>query len=404
MPTPVTLLRICTLAVWTGGVPMQGQAGQDDLAAHFGIAAEPVAFASLPGWAADDHEAAFKVFLRSCARDDRREMSGFRKRLRDELRKHCRAARSRKGPARRFFEDNFRPVRLAGGFFTGYFEPELAASRSRKPPFVHPLYRRPGDLVEVMDFGAPEGWDETLTFGRIEDGKLVPYHDRAEIDAGALSGRGLEIAWLDSPVDLLFTHVQGSARLKLADGSVLRVAYDGKSGHPYTPVGRVLVENGEMTAEELDADSLRRWLETHPKLAPSIIRRNRSYIFFREVVGLPADAGPIGAADVPLTAGRSLAVDKTLHVYGSPVWLDGRFPGETAGDEAPFRRLMVAQDTGSAIVGAARGDIFFGSGPQAGRRAGRMKHAGHFYLLVPRDLLGQDTETDSRKPETGAER
>jgi membrane-bound lytic murein transglycosylase A len=261
--------------------------------------------------------------------------------------------------ARAFFETEFRAflVRPAtgAGFFTGYYEPEVIGSRMRTDRFTVPLYRPPDDLVE----GAP-------------------YHDRQAIESGALKGRGLEIVWLESAIDAFFIHVQGSARVQLADGGLLRLSYAGKSGHAYTPIGRVLRARGALAAGGVTMASIRAWLAAHPDEANEVMWSNRSFIFFRETDGIGPEDGPLAAAGVPLTAGRSLAVDRTLHTFHSPVFVETALP-----DGAAFRRLMVAQDTGSAIVGPARGDIYFGTGDAAGAIAGAMQAEGRFYLLAP---------------------
>jgi membrane-bound lytic murein transglycosylase A len=207
----------------------------------------------------------------------------------------------------------------------------------------------------------------------------VPYHDRAEIEAGALSGRGLELVYLADPVDAFFIHIQGAARIELAEGGTIRVTYAAKSGHPYTPIGRVLIEMGEIEKGKATMPAIRAWLAGNPERAGAIMARNRSFIFFREAAVEDPRLGPVAAAKVPLTPGRSLAVDRLLHSFHAPVFVDTRLP-----NGQDFRRLLVAQDTGSAIVGPARGDIFFGSGDDAGVLAGAMAAAGRFFLLAPR--------------------
>jgi membrane-bound lytic murein transglycosylase A len=327
---------------------------------------EPVSFSELPGWRQDDHAAAFSAFLRSAqaisaGAPKSRAVPGDALMLPAE-RALGSGARSRDG-ARAFFETEFRAFRIrpasGGGFFTGYYEPEVIGSRVRTGNFTVPLYRRPDDLVD----GAP-------------------YHDRQAIESGALAGRGLEIAWLESPVDAFFIHVQGSARVGLTDGSLLRLSYAGKSGHAYTPIGRMLRERGALPAGGVTVASIRAWLAAHPDEAPATMWNNRSFIFFRETEGVRPEDGPIAAAGVPLTTGRSLAVDRAFHTFHSPVFVEATLPGGSA-----FRRLTIAQDTGSAIVGPARGDIFFGTGDQAGAVAGAMQAEGRFYLLAPAGVL-----------------
>jgi membrane-bound lytic murein transglycosylase A len=285
--------------------------------------------------------------------------------------------------ARGFFETYFRPHRIsAEGFVTAYYEPEVAASRLPAIGFPVPLYRRPGDLVEVAEASRPDNWNPEVRFARYGDAGLEPYFDRAAIEEGALRGRGLELAWLADPVDAFFIHVQGSARLKLVEGGTLRVGFDGKSGHAYTSLGHLAVERGLLTRDAAHKAGLEAWLKARPEEARSLMRENRSFIFFRETS--PADGeGPIGAAGVPLAAGRSLAVDRHTMTFHTPVWVEARELADPDRGHQPFQRLMVAQDTGSAIVGPARGDLFFGSGEEAGSKAGRVRHAATMIILVP---------------------
>jgi membrane-bound lytic murein transglycosylase A len=283
------------------------------------------------------------------------------------------------------------------GLFTGYYEPELRGSRRRHGPYQTPLYREPGDLIQV-DLGAfREDLEGRRIAGRIVGGRLEPYHDRRSIDRGALAGRDLELVWVDDPVDAFFLQVQGSGRIVLEDGTVLRVGYDAQNGHPYTAIGRELVERGEMPLEEVSLQSIRRWLEAHPEEAPDLMATNASYVFFRMLGG----AGPLGSLGVPLTPGRSVAVDPRFLPLGAPVWLAGSMPAlpdEVASGPSteptepigslPLRRLLVAQDTGGAIRGPVRGDVFWGAGERAEAVAGRMKHPGRLWLLLPTDPTG----------------
>jgi membrane-bound lytic murein transglycosylase A len=191
------------------------------------------------------------------------------------------------------------------------------------------------------------------------------------------------VLYLREPDEAFIIHVQGSARIRLTDGTVMRVAYAGRNGHPYTSIGRILVERGEIPLAEMSLERLMAWLRDHPGPARDLMRMNRSYIFFREATELAPEDGPIGGAGVPLTPGRSLAVDRALWSYGLPVWLEGELPLSLDRTE-PLGRLMIAQDTGSAIVGPARGDFFFGSGPEAGTRAGLLRHPVRFVVLRPK--------------------
>jgi membrane-bound lytic murein transglycosylase A len=285
---------------------------------------------------------------------------------------------------RQFFEASFLPLAVAGpdgpdGLFTGYYEPELVGSRRHSGKFATPLYRRPGDLVTVDlgDFRA-DLKGEALA-GRVIDGRLKPYFTRGEIDAGALAGRDRELLWLADPTDAFFLSVQGSGRVRLAEGGTTRVGFAGSNGHPFTAIGRRLVERGELARENVSMQAVRDWLRAHPSEAGALMAENARYIFFREVEG----DGPIGTQGVALTPGRSLAVDAALLPLGVPLWLDTTWPAGTPAAGQPLRRLMVAQDTGSAIKGAVRGDVFWGTGEAALAIAGPMKQRGRYFLLLP---------------------
>ena len=211
---------------------------------------------------------------------------------------------------------------------------------------------------------------------------LVPYPTRTEIEAGALAGQGLDVVWLADPVEVFFAQVQGSARIRLPDGRRLGLAYDGKNGHPYTSIGRVLIDRGAMTVDEMSMAALGRFLRADPERGREVMQHNASYVFFRAMAGDEEQVAQ-GALGVPLTTGRSLAVDTAFHRLGSPIFVDA--PAlRHGGQRRPFRRLMVAQDVGSAIRGAERGDIYFGSGDIAAARAGITKPPGRFFVLLPR--------------------
>jgi membrane-bound lytic murein transglycosylase A len=313
----------------------------------------------------------------------------------DALQRVCRRATtfaaSDNEKARGFFEVNFRPVRAAtlgesAGFLTGYYEPIVEGSRTWSEEFQIPLYRKPSNLIpggrRLLSDGFPNKGPVGRKFGRR---KMVPYYDRAEIEEGVLTGRNLEICWLKDPTDLLFIQIQGSARVRLPDGSLVRVNYDAHNGHPYTPVGRFLIERGAVPREEMSMDRIRQWMAENPDDAKEVRRKNRSYVFFRET-NLSADEEPKGAQGVSLTPGRSIAVDRALHIYGTPFFIEAELPIESGQPTTKFRRLMVGQDTGSAIVGPARADLYFGAGHHAGQIAGRIRHPGRFAMLLPREL------------------
>ena len=354
---------------------------------------QKVSFADLPGWAGDDLGAAFSAFSRTAREaSHRRYRSGELGLSFDALADSLEPAASGQAhDARAFFEEHFVPCRIdpgpaSRGFVTGYYEPIVAARRQPDPEFSVPIYARPDDLVKVDEARHPAGLDPAFAFGRGTPGGITEYFDRAAIEGGALGARARPLAWLADRVDAFFVHVQGAARLVLSDGSIRRVTYAAKSGHPFTGPGRVLAEMGEIAREEVTMQSIRAWLAENPGRVDEILHRNRSYIFFREADVADAALGPVAAAKVPLTAGRSLAVDRLLHTFATPFFIDA--PSLTAFGGAPFRRLMIAQDTGSAIVGPARGDLFAGSGDAAGDIAGVVRHPARFFALVPRALAG----------------
>ncbi len=332
--------------------------------ASAGPVLHPLIFEALAGWKTDDHAAAFAPFRLSCGALHFRPPPVAPALPADaSLDAACAAAlalpeKPSGTAARAFFEAWFTPVLVdSDARFTGYYEPEVSGSLTATKKFTAPLLAWPA--------------------GPLPD----PFPDRAAIEAGFFAGRGMELVWLD-PVDAFFVHIQGSARIRLNDGQAVRVGFAGRNGYPFTPIARALVERGMMSRERASMQSIRAWLADNPKDAPGLMRENRSYIFFRLDEGRPDSDGPIGAQSVPVTAGRSIAVDDTLWPYGLPVWIDVRLPGPKG--TAPYRRLMIAQDTGAAIRGAGRADIFVGTGWEAGQIAGRIRNRGHFIALVPR--------------------
>jgi len=357
----------------------------------------PAGFEDCPGWVRDDHAAAFAAFRRSAIHAEHESYkSGSLGITFEALQPAFAAARRLDNPgndaARAFFQAHFVPCHIRSdtetGFVTGFYEPEIAASRVADARFRVPFLRKPDDLEKITDENRPAGFDPSFAFARrTAQGTaqgLAEYDDRRAIEQGSLAGRGLEIAWVEDRIDAFFAHVQGAVRLKFADGGTMRLTYAAKSGHPFTAIGRILVETGEISAAEISMQSIRRWLRDHPGEADELMWRNRSYIFFREAPVRDPAAGPVAAAKVPLTAGRSMAVDRLLHTFGTPFYVHA--PALSAFDGAPFARLMIAQDTGSAIIGPARGDLFAGSGDEAGEIAGGIRHAADFYALVPRAL------------------
>ncbi|MDJ0628511.1 MAG: MltA domain-containing protein [Rhodobacter sp.] len=306
---------------------------------------EVVSFADLKGWEYDDHDAALQVFKETC-----RDMKD------PDWASLCALATNQKN-ARTFFELFFRPVLItdgSAGLFTGYFEPELNGSRTRTGKYRYPLYRKP-----------PE----------VQNGRT--WFTRAEIEEnGILDGRGLEIAWIDDPVDVFFLQIQGSGRVRFPDGTGLRVGYGGKNGHDYKSIGQEMVRRGIYQAHQVSAQVIRNWVRRNPVEGAALLRHNPSYVFFREVPRVPAHKGPLGAMNRSITAMRSIAVDPKYVPLGAPVWIE-------KGGRNTLRRLMIAQDTGSAIKGTQRADIFFGTGDEAGRKAGRVRDPGRMIVLMP---------------------
>ena len=345
-------------------------------------------FLDLPAWSRDRHGEALHAFQKSCPILVSRAAPVIRDVFETppDWRRVC-AEAGQTDPddqiaSRLFFETWFRPylvtVRSAqDGLFTGYFEAELQGARTQDETFKYPLYGIPSDLISV-DLGCFDGrLRGRSVIGRVEGGRLLPYYRRADIERGSIGRRAKVLAWVDDRIDAFLLHVQGSGRILLPNGDVLRIGYAGNNGHGYVSIGRVLIKKGELSAGQAGWTQIRRWIEMNPQKTDALLAENPRYIFFREILG----DGPIGAQGVALTPRRSLAVDRRYIPLGAPLWLDTVWPG---GGNRPLRRLMVAQDTGSAIKGPIRGDFFWGYGQDALVEAGRMKSRGNYYLLLPK--------------------
>ncbi len=320
--------------------------------------AQVLDFEQLDGWHDDTHAEALVAFLRTCDLIDA-----------PDWRPICALAADTPQDdtsARSFFELLFKPVIIGTppALFTGYFEPELDGSPTRSGRFQYPIYRRPPEMAEGTQ-----------------------YHSRATIDGGILAGRGLELAWLDDPIDVYFLQVQGSGRIRMTDGSIVRVGYAGANGQPYRSIGQEMVRRGSHTMDQVSAQEIRAWVRNNPAAGRDLMNTNPSFVFFRKIGTLKADDGPIGAMGRSITTLRSVAIDPKFTPLGAPVWVekDGR---------RPMRRLMVAQDTGGAIKGLQRADIFYGTGDGAGDAAGTVKDGGRMILLLPIDrayaMLSED--------------
>ena len=349
-------------------------------------------FDRVPGWKGDNLSQALAVFLRSCEKiktlppDRRLGAKSVMGRISDWLPICASAALIRPGnetEARYFFESRFTPhlalnnIR-ARGLFTGYYEPELRGAWKPDTTYRYPIYARPKDLVSIDLGDFQDEFKGRQLAGQLKGNKFKPYPTRADIESGVLKGQQLELLWVDSAIDAFFLHVQGSGRVVFKDGSMIRVGYAGRNGRRYTPIGRVLTAKGIIPQKKVSLQSIRQWLAANPIAGRQLMEKNKSYIFFRLMEG----DGPIGAQGVALTAGRSLAVDRKYIPLGVPVWLNTSQPGKS---KKPLRRLVLAQDTGSAIQGPVRGDLFFGFGNDAGLDAGRMREIGTYYLLLPRN-------------------
>ena len=342
-------------------------------------------WAQLPGWSSDTHDEAWSAFLRSCGALKRQAL----------WQAVC-AAAERQAPegARGFFETRFVPWRRVdgagganpgpvAGLITGYYEPLLTGSRTRRAPFNYPVYGVPDDLLTI-DLGElrPDLKGQRLR-GRVDNRRVLPYYSRAEIEAGRAQTGGRELLYVDDAIDLFFLMVQGSGRVRLDDGQTVRLNYADQNGHPYRSIGRLLVDRGDLRLDQASMQGIKAWARANPAKLADLLNANPSYVFFRETgvygAGGAEPPGPVGALGVPLTSARSLAVDPAFVPLGAPVWLATTWPNSTRALE----RLMLAQDTGGAIRGANRGDFFWGFGDEAAREAGRMRQSGEIWLLWP---------------------
>lgn len=357
---------------------------------------ESVDFAALAGFSRDDCAPAYATFLAS-ARAIGEGLAATRpaRPAPPGLTRVAGLARAAgplpQAPARRFFEDNFRaftvaPADAQGGFVTGYYEPRVKGALAPSARFSAPIFARPDDLVSLAPGEAPPGFDPALSGARRgADGVLRPYPERAAIEADP--GRRA-IVWLEDAVEVFLIQVQGSASVELPDGRVLRLAYDGRNGQPYTSIGKILIARGAIAESAMSLASMKAWLRANG-LAPgeparAIMRRNRSYVFFKLEGGFDPATGPIGGAGLALAPLRSIAVDRSLWPYGTPFFIAANLPWQGP-ESSAFARLMIAQDTGSAILGPARADIFFGGGDAAGERAGAIRHGADFAVLLARE-------------------
>ncbi len=340
---------------------------------------QPVAWQDVPGWLDDDPSLALGAFLQSCTS----------LRWREQWQPSCQEAATRVNPSkarvRQFFEDHFVPHQVSQadgsseGLLTGYYVPDLRGSRFASSEYPYPLYRRPDDLL-VIDLSEvyPDLGNYRLR-GRLDGHRVIPYWDRGGIDSFDRPLAGQELFWVADPVELFFLHIQGSGRIMLDDGNKVMVNYADQNGHPYRSIGKYMLDRGIMTRDQMSMQNIRKWARSNPAEVEDLLNQNPSYVFFRE---LDADVqSPPGALGVPLTPGRSLAVDRRYIPLGAPVFVETTWPNS----DQPLKRLMMAQDTGGAIKGRIRGDFFWGMGDEAGSQAGRMKQAAKFWVLLPKE-------------------
>jgi membrane-bound lytic murein transglycosylase A len=341
-----------------------------------GAAVRPATWTDLPGWRDDELVEAWPAFIASCG------VLGAREAWREACAAAARLAAPTAETIRLFFERSFRPWQVTSsdgaddGLVTGYYEPLLRGSRKPTARYRFPLYAAPDDLLTIDVGDAYPELKGTNLRGRVEGRRVVPYYDRAQIEAGLPALRGKEIAWVDDRIDLFFLQVQGSGRIALESGETLRVGYADHNGYPYRSIGRVLVERGELALERASMQGIKAWARERPDQLTALLNSNARYVFFREVAGT---AGPSGALGVPLTARRSVAVDPRYVPLGAPVFLATTWPNTAR----PLNRLVLAQDTGGAIRGAVRADFFWGYGDAAAREAGRMKQRLRMWVLLP---------------------
>lgn len=356
----VASLQFCTALAWSAGI------------------GDAVAWRDIAGWRADHQAEAWPALLASCEKLDDQPA----------WRDACAAARDLAAPddaqVRAFFEAHFRPHPMVGengarsGLITGYYEPLLHGSFKPDERYRYPLYAPPDDLL-TLDPGATQPESDRQQRGRRQDGRIVPYPSREVLTESPALLAGSELLWVDDAVDAFFLHVQGSGRVRLPDGRTVAVRFADHNGHPYRSIGRRLIQRGALARDAVNLFTIRTWLRQHPSEAQALLNHNPRFIFFR-LDGFDSGS-PRGALNVPLTPGRSLAVDRDLLPLGAPVWLSTSMPGEPG---RPLRRLMLAQDTGSAIQGWNRADVFWGAGKEAERRAGLMKESGRLFVLLPR--------------------
>jgi membrane-bound lytic murein transglycosylase A len=360
-----------------------------------GVQLERLFFDQLPGWISDDPRPLFEGMRRCLAHVTtvKAYRSGSLGLTSEDLLPLLEAAQdvepATPADARRFFEDTCVPFRIrredgAAGLVTAFYEPEVEVSAIPDAVWRYPFYRRPDDLIDLDDENRPADMNPGYMFGLRTQQGVASYPDRRGIDLGYLDGQNLEIAWARSKIDVFFAHIQGAARLRYPDGSIRRITYAAKAGHPFSAIGKLLIDRGEISRDQISMQTIRDWLQRNPAKVDDVLWHNRSYIFFRDADVSDETLGPIAAAKVPLIAGRSLAVDRLIHTFGFPFFIHAPTLTHLDPYHGAFSRLLLALDTGSAIVGPCRGDIFTGSGYEAGEQAGTVRNEAVFFILIPK--------------------
>jgi membrane-bound lytic murein transglycosylase A len=388
---PLTLVSLLVLSACAATT-----SATKEEAAKKSLVMKPSSFAALNGWGNDDMQGFMQAYNTSCVRILKRSPNenfsanpvwGTYAPWQEACSKAASVNPNDPTAVRSFIENNFKVMQASGdgdvkGLFTGYYESSLQGSRTKHGPYQHPLHARPNDLV-MVDLGAfRDELKGQRIAGRVIDGNLKPYESREQIVAGKLPpAQNKPLVWLDNAHDAFFVQVQGSGVVKLDDGSIMRVGYAGQNGHPYYAIGRELVKRGIYHKDEVSMDAIRTWMTNNPDKADELMNTNKSYVFFQEMPDDGTGAGPQGGEGIKLTAGRSIAIDRSILPYGFPLWLEADYPGP---DGKPLRRLMMAQDTGGAIRGPVRGDFYWGSGKEAEAKAGPMKAQGQYWFLIPR--------------------
>ncbi len=364
---------------------------------------ELVDFAALPGWQQDSVGAALPALRKSCSRlakkadaklVGRDAIGGTAGQWRDACEAAKKIDEKDHEAARDYFETHFRPFLAKNhddpeGRFTGYYEASLHGSRKRQGKYQTPLYKRPADLVMVNMRNFTSKPSRRRIAGRVVNGLLRPYETRKQIRQGALKGKNLELLWIDDKVDGFFTQIQGSGLVKLNDGTEMRIGYAGQNGHSYTAIGRELVRDGHITREAMSMQAIRTWLTDNPQKADEMMDRNEAYVFFAELSG----SGPVGSQNVELTPERSAAIDRNFIPQSAPLFIDTTIPTEDGTGETTFQQLVIAQDSGGAIRGPVRADIFWGASDRAAAIAGRLKSRGRYYLLLPVEVAAAHTKS-----------